>query len=262
MSGLRAVFGLCWIGACALTMLAQTRLLLGLSVVPGWIDGFVFGSAAFAYNFTHPDRRLRAGAWILGASGAACLLLLVQARWPVAVFIPVILWLFYYGLQRPGTAGLRGVPAAKPVVVALAWAWVTVLLPLPPERWGEAVVVFIGRSAFIFALALAYDLVDLTYDRRFGLITLVGKLGFRKTFLLINSALALAAACCCANFFLKIYGLEMAIALFASLVLSAWWLRLLFQKTIWQGWEKALIDGLMVLQFILVGFGKVVGHIG
>jgi len=263
MSRLRAIFRLCWIGACALTMLAQTRLLLGLSVAPGWLDGFVLGGAMFAYNFTHPDRRLRVGAWLSGLLGGVCLLFSVLiGHWQVMVLIPIVLWLLYYGLRRPGTAGLRGVPVAKPVAVALAWAWVTVLLPLPPERWDDAVVIFIGRSAFIFALALAYDLVDLAYDRRVGLLTLAGKLGFQKTFLLINSALVLATACCCANFFLKIYGLEMAMALFASLMFSAWWLRLLFQKTIWQGWEKALIDGLMVLQFILVGFGKVVGHIG
>ena len=258
----RTVFKLAWIGVCALTMLVQTRLLLDFSAVPGWLDGFVLGGAMFAYNFTHPDRRLRAGAWMSGLFGGVCLLFsLPMTHWQMAALIPVVLWLLYYGLQRPGTAGLRGIPAAKPVVVALAWAWVTVLLPLPREHWDEAAFIFLGRAAFIFTLALGYDLVDMAYDRQHGLTTLAGKLGFDKTFLLINSALAVAAACCCANYFLKIYGSETAAALLASLAFSAWWLRFLFQKTIWHGWEKVLVDGLMVLQFVLVGFGKVVGLI-
>lgn len=256
------IFRLFWIGACALTMMAQTRLLLDAPMRVGWMDGFVLGGAAFAYNFTQPALRLRAGAWVSGFLGAICLFFAFSMthRW-VLLGVPAVLWLLYYGMQRPGTAGLRGVPAAKPVVVAVVWAWVTVLLPLPLERWGDAWLVFGGRASFIFALALGYDLTDLAYDRRHGLSTLAGRLGFEKTYLLINSALAAGAMCIVANFSLKIYDWKIAAALLASLIASAWWLRFLFQKTNWRGWEKVMIDGLMVAQFALVGIGKVVGHI-
>jgi 4-hydroxybenzoate polyprenyltransferase len=276
MSALSLIFRLVWIGICALSMLAQTRLLLGLSLAPSWLDGFVFGGAVFAYNFTHRDRLRKGAAWLVGVFGGACFLLPLLASsllpllpllassllplsassptipWQAAALVPAVLWLFYYGLQRPGNAGLRGVPMAKPVVVALAWAWVTVMLPVPMKQWGSVVGVFLGRSLFIFALALAYDLADLEYDRRHKLATLAGKLGFEKTFLLINGALTVATVSSLANYFLKIYGLNLAIGLLASLVFSAWQLRFLLKKTGWQSWQKVLIDGLMPLQFLLI----------
>lgn len=260
MTALRLFFRMSWIGICALSMLAQTRLLLGFSLVPGWLDGFVLGGAVFAYNFTHRDRLHQTAAWLAGIGGGVCFfipLLKVPSitTWQTGVLFPAILWLLYYGLQRPGNAGLRGVPAAKPFVVALAWAWVTVLLPVLPDEWSRVAVVFFGRAAFIFALALAYDLADLAYDRRHGLTTLAAQLGVRTTFVLISGALTVAALCCLANVALDIYDWRLAVPLLLSLALSAWWLWFLFQKTAWSGWHKVLIDALMVGQFLMVWAG-------
>lgn len=262
MAVIQWIFRLAWTGICALSMLAQTRLLLGQPLAPDWLDGFVMGGAVFAYGFTHPERRLRTAARLAGVFGAGCFFLSLltiapgdffrQAYWQTAALLPLLAWLLYYGMKRPGNAGLRAVPIAKPIVVAFSWAWVTVALPLPPERWAEAVFIFPGRASFIFALALAYDLADLEYDRRHGLATLAGRLGITKTFYLIYSALAVAALCCCANFSLRIYGLNMALALLASLAFSAWWLRLSLQKAHWHFWQKVLIDGLMLLQFLMI----------
>jgi 4-hydroxybenzoate polyprenyltransferase len=256
MSVTSLAFRSLWIGLCALSMLAQTRLLLGLSLAPGWLDGFVLGGAVFAYNFTYRDRLRKTAAWLAAACGGFCFFVPIISfsivAWQLAALLPLVLWLCYYGWQKPGNAGLRGNPVAKPVAVALAWAWVTVMLPLPPERWGEAGFIFFGRATFIFALALAYDLVDLEYDSRHGLATLAGKFGFSTTFLLINGALAAAALCCLANFSLKIYGLHLAIGLLASLALSAWQLPFLLKKTEWSDWQKVWIDALMVGQFLML----------
>jgi hypothetical protein len=270
MTALRIIFRHLWIGICALSMLAQTRLLLGLPLAPGWLDGFVPGGAVFAYGFTHPDRRVKTAAWLAGVFGGICFVLpllstpndnettaTLLSSWQIATCVPAVLWLLYYGLRWPGNAGLRSVPAAKPFVVALAWAWVTVMLPVPHERWGEAAGILAGRSAFIFALALAYDLVDLDYDRQHGLKTLAARIGVRKTFLLIFSALLLAALCCCLNFLLHIYAGNMVLALCASLAFSAWWLWIVIEKTHWRGWQKVLIDALMVLQLAAVWAGFV-----
>lgn len=256
-----------WIGVCALSMLAQTRLLLDMSLSPGWLDGFVLGGVVFAYNFTHHDRPRKTMAWLAGLLGGVCFLLSLRASafgqpsalavdWQVAALFPAALWLSYYGLQKPGKGGLRGMPVVKPFVVAVAWGWVTVMLPVPPEEWGRAAGILLGRSAFIFALALAYDLVDLEYDRRHGLSTLAGKLGFEKTFYLIFSALLLAAFFSCANVIFRIYGLNVALGLLFSLAFSAWWLRHLFRKTGWSNWQKMLIDATMLWQFLMVWGAK------
>ncbi len=252
---IRPLFQLFWVACCAVTLMAQTRLLLGLPIALGWLDGFVFGGTVFGYYFTHPNRRYRIVAWVAGVLGGICFLkqLLVSPLGSQLILLaPVLFWLAYYGFQRPGVAGLRGHPFAKPVTIALTWAWVTVLLPTAPTQWPGLLPLLLGRAAFIFALALAYDLNDSDYDLRQGLTTLTRQLGFDRSFALIYKSLALSGLCVCFNLYFHVYGFSKAAGLFVSLGFSAWWLRYLLGKKTWQIWQKPLIDGLMVLQFLLV----------
>lgn len=257
MNLLLPFFRLFWVACCALSLMAQTRLLLGLSLSPGWLDGFVFGGTVFGYYFTHPNPWYRNIAWTAGFLGGICFLIPLLAApkligTQLIVLTPVLFWLAYYGFQRPGNAGLRSRPFAKPFTVALTWAWVTVLLPTPLTQWTILFFLLLGRASFIFALALAYDLCDGDYDHRHGLKTLTTKLGFDRSIALIYKSLSLAGICVCANLYFNIYDLQKAAGLFVSLGFSVWWLRYLLQKKVWEPWQKNLIDGLMVLQFLLV----------
>ncbi len=245
-SFLRAV----WIGLCALAMLKQTCLLFGLPPASWYLAGFVFGGAVFGYHFTQPDPLRRVLAWALFLLAAVCFWKMpVFARW--VALVPLAVWGVYYGFRRPGNAGLRARPALKPLAIAVAWAWVTVLLPLEAGQWAAAMVLFVGRSAFIFALALAYDLVDLEYDRRFGLDTLALRRGTSGTFKLIDRALMLSGACVVLNFLWRHYTLEATIGLLLSLAGSAVLLRWVLQR-IKMTQQKYWIDGLMVMQYGLV----------
>ena len=246
----RLFFQLFWIGFCAVAMLAQTRLLLGGAPPSGWLTGFVFGATVFGYNYAAPRYR-RWPAWGMGAAGAACFLKLTLVQQIVAL-VPLLIWLLYYGLHRPGRAGLRKFPALKPVAIAVAWAWVTVFIPLPPDQWTGAAALFVGRAAFIFALALAYDLCDLAYDRRQGFVTLVLQIGPRASFRLIDAALLLSAVCVGVNVALQVYALPFALALLFSLALSAAAIHWITPRLPWGDWRKAGIDGLMIVQLVLV----------
>lgn len=257
MEVLRSFFRIGWIACCALTLLAQTRFLLGISLAPGWLDGFVFGGTVFGYHFHHPRLVYRSIAWALGGLGGLCFvffLLESPSEWleRLLTLAPLLFWLAYYGFQKPGNAGLRGHPVAKPLTIALTWAWVTVLLPIPLAQWPSVMFILLGRAAFIFALALAYDLSDAAYDRRHGLQTLTGKLGFEKSIWLIYWGLAISGLCVCLNIGHQVYPVPAAVGLLLSLLFSAWWLPFLLQKTIWARWQKPLIDALMVWQFLLV----------
>ncbi len=257
MKLIRPFFQLFWVACCALTLIAQTRLLLGQSTALGWLDGFVFGGTVFGYYCTHPKIWYRNLAWGAGFMGGICFLMpLIDSSgsfWGQLIgLVPVVFWLAYYGFKRPGNSGLRSQLLAKPLTVALTWAWVTVLLPTLPTEWPNLSFLLLGRAAFIFALALAYDLCDADYDHRYGLKTLTRKLGFDRAFTLIYTSLALAACCVGTNLFLQVYALPQALGLLLSLGFSAWWLRYLLQEKLWSVWQKPLIDGLMVLQFLLV----------
>lgn len=69
---LTAIFGLFWIGGCALALMFQTRLMFHLPVSPSWLDGFVFGNTVFGYHFAHRQEGYRAAAWLLGGLGGLC----------------------------------------------------------------------------------------------------------------------------------------------------------------------------------------------
>lgn len=236
-------------------MLQQTRLLMGDAGVPAYLAGFVFGATVFGYNFTAPSRLRRWPAWGAGLAGSLCFYFLTPVQ-QIAAFLPALVWLLYYDMHSGRGAGLRMHPALKPAAIALAWTWVTVLLPLPISQWTTSWALFVGRAAFIFSLALAYDLCDRLYDRRHGLVTLVMQLGPRRSMRLIDAALLLAALCCGLNTWLQLYALPVALALLASLVLSRAAIRLVTPKTDWGDWRKVIIDGLMVVQLCLVWLAK------
>ncbi len=257
MKNLLPIFRLFWVACCAVALVMQTRLLLGLPLQPGWLDGFVFGGTVFGYHWTHPDKRYRLLAWGFGLLGGICFLIPLldnpqEIRVHSISLAPVLFWLAYYGFQWPGKAGLRNILVAKPITVALTWAWVTVLLPTPYTQWSGLLYLLLGRAAFIFSLALAYDLSDEAYDQRHGLKTLTGRLGFEKSFVLINGSFALAALCVWANVVYDVYDIHLAAGLFISLLVCAVVLRFLLQKPSWESLQKPLIDALMVLQLLLV----------
>lgn len=231
-------------------MLLQTPVLMGVGPLPGWLSGFVFGATVFAYNFAAAPAR-RWPAWALGAGAAFCYYQLPVVQQGI-ILAPALIWWLYDDRRRVGRFGLRRFPALKPLSIALAWAWVTVLLPLPPLQWTGAAALFVGRAAFIFALALAYDLCDLAYDRRQGLTTLVMQLGARGALRLVDAVLLLATGCVCLNAALGRYPWPVAGALLLSLLISRWCIRYLPPRGDMGDWRKVGIDGLMVLQYGLV----------
>lgn len=250
MQLLRIFFQLFWIGICAVAMLLQTRLLLCDTLPSGWFTGFVFGATVFGYNFS-ATRRRRLPAWVLGIAGAFCFLNLPFSQQLIALG-PVVAWLLYYDIRNSGANGLRRYPALKPLTIAITWAWVTVLLPLPFPQWTGVAVLFVGRAAFIFALALAFDCCDLAYDRRQGLVTLVMQLGVRGSARLIDAALLLSAACCTLNFILNRYSVPVTLALLLSLCLSRQIIHAVTTQTAWGEWRRVCVDGLMVMQLAIV----------
>ncbi|MBL7783629.1 MAG: UbiA family prenyltransferase [Saprospiraceae bacterium] len=238
-----------WIGCCAVAMLLQTLLLLGRPwEAHGWHAGFLFGTTLCGYLFFRREPRLRILAWAAGLAALAGLWHL-PAYTLLLLVAPGVVWMLYY---FAGHRSLRRKRLLKPVSIAFVWAWMTVLLPLPPSEWWEVMLIFVGRAIFIFALALAYDLTDLQYDQRFQLPTLVRHLGVKKTFFWINCALVAAGLVSMINFFCEIYDAWAMYALIGSLACSAGLLRII-QSELKQPWlQKFWIDGLMIFQFLCV----------
>lgn len=230
-------------------MLLATAVLLSHKLPDATPSGFVFCATAFAYGYVAKGAAKRI-AWATALCSVFFFFGLEHAQ-QAAAALAALVWVAYHGLPDK-VPGLRGHAVAKPVSIALVWAIATVLLPLPAGEWLPGGFLFIGRTAFVFALALAYDLCDLQHDRRHGLATLVQQLGPRRSFRVIDTVLILAAGCAFANYTIGFFGVGTLVAIWASLFITAWAVRVVPVRAGWGVWRKTAVDGLMILQAMLV----------
>lgn len=241
-----------WIGICALAMVAATRLRLGEPPgAPGLLELMVFSGTVFGYHFAHPQRGIRYLAWFFG--GIALISFIFSSRTvQLSLLLPALTLGFYYGWGRPRRAGLRWAPFWKPPAVALAWAWVTVFIPVEARMNAGLWLVFATRFLFIYALALAYDLHDSAYDLRRGLETVANRLGASRTLRLIDVLLSVAAALELLRAGTGAARAHTTVALLVSLFCTRWAIRKLFGDSRNEAHRKALIDSMMVLQCLLL----------
>lgn len=248
-----SILRILFIGLCALGLLVQTRLLLHLPLTTPYLDGFVGLGTVFGYYWTHPTRMIRAVAWLCGLAGGIFVLMWVYRGGDIwLVVIPAVSWLAYYGFQRPGQTGLRANAIAKPITVAFTWAWTTVVLPALATPFTGMVEMAVERAAFIFALALAYDLSDLAYDHKHGLETLVQRFNPKQVFRMIAVFLAVSGVLVIVEYRQGVYSTLATFSLLFSLVLSYACIRWMFAVPKLKPRLKVMIDGLILLQTLLV----------
>lgn len=233
-----------WIAVCATAMLEQSRLLQGMSISLSWLEVFVFCGTILGYHFAHSDKLFRATAWLMAVPAALGYWYAPLPWW--ILLAPALGWLAYYGFEKTGKTGLRSMIWAKPLTVALAWAWVTVILPLYPEGPAAYGFMFLERALFIFALALAYDLSDAEYDRAQGFDTLALTMGKYRTLGLIHLSLLASGIIALMQGYTTSHSMAIALAL----ILGALWLQWLLSRPSWYAWHKPMIDGVMVLEFL------------
>jgi 4-hydroxybenzoate polyprenyltransferase len=142
----------------------------------------------------------------------------------------------------------------KIFLIAIVWAWVTVLLPAVQEdqleqwsTWGMS----LERSLFIFAITLPFDIRDLKVDERSNVKTIPHFLGVKGSVYLgiISTILALATAFILYQ--LSIYSLLFFIGLSLSYSITA--LVIFYsQKVRHDYYFSGLTDGLMLIQLLAV----------
>ncbi len=86
--------------------------------------------------------------------------------------------------KRVGFKKVKEIPASKDIFLALAWATVSVLLPVVSwgsTPWGPATRVFLLAFLLVFIRSIVYDVKDLEGDRIVGKETLPLLLGRKRT---------------------------------------------------------------------------------
>ena len=201
--------------SCASASLAPT---LGAAALWNPLAGWIGAAAGWTYTFQRwwkwrqnpaelPSERRAAFegspwagliVWTSIFLAASCTLV-AHAALDFAAFLPWAvgggLLAAAYAVVPRGGGGLRGVPGLKLPLIALAWAWATVVLPLlGTGAWNElSWAVALGQTLFIAGLTIPFDIRDLAQDPP-GLQTLPQWLGAHEALRIALILLAVSAA--------------------------------------------------------------------
>ncbi len=152
---------------------------------------------------------------------------------------------------------LRDFGAVKVFLIAWVFTWLTVWLPALEagltDRFATGFMMA-ERFAFLFAITVPFDLRDREVDLRTGVRTLPVLLGVRRSLLLAEGALLVAGACALLNAYIGCYPSGVLVGMGLSLLSTAYWVWISPTQTR-DYYFTGLLDGTMVLQFLLVWAG-------
>lgn len=268
------LYGNFWIAATAAAMVLQTQLLFTgqFSITPFVL--FVFFGTLFLYAihriiglnkvqpFQDHGRYFVIASFknhiifyaIVSAIGGFILFWYLPFRWNWMVFLPAILSLAYVLPLLGEKRRLRDFAFIKIFLIAVVWSWVTVVLAAKEEgipMTTALVYQFAERAFFLFAITLPFDIRDLEIDRFTDVKTIPSILGIQKTQLLAGVSFAFVLLFAWLNVLISTYSWWNFLALAIS-VLSSFFIVYFAPKVKHDYYFTGLIDGTMLIQFLLV----------
>lgn len=262
-------------------MLWQSRLLLGQPLALDYLTGLLFFATLFLYaahrivgisrlkDFFDVDRYkvIASFKWhiflyaaVAAVGGFYCFLFLNRSlQW--ALIIPGLFSMAYVIPFLGERKRLRDVDHIKIYLIAIVWAFVTVVLPAMETGLATILPValmFIERALFIFLITLPFDIRDLKVDAFSEVKTLPTQLGLKKTMRLGYICTVVFLLLVLVNFGLGTYATGATLGLFVSGISTAWLLSLSSPDR-HDYFYSGVMDGTMILQFSLVYLGVAVG---
>lgn len=260
-----------FIACCAVAMTWQTQLLVGEELTWTPLVGLVFCATLVIYalhrvvgmskvkEFLDVERfhviqtyqsHILFYAALAIAGGAICFFYLNIAV-QLALVIPALLSVAYVlpFLGKKREKRLRDVHFIKIFLIAVVWAYVTVLLPaIELDIWQEKQIwsMFAERSLFVFCITLPFDIRDLKVDKHNNVNTLPAKLGLKNTLRLAFLLMTIFVILCYVN-----YDVMPFLALSISAVFT--YLLIYFSpKFTHDYYFTGLMDGTMIGQFLVL----------
>ncbi len=266
-------YGHFWIAAAALAMTVQTHLLL--QGIWHWsaLDGFIASGTLTIYALHrlvalrmlgegHQGRRfeiMKTYRWHIIAYAGIAAVISAYFYWQLPTFLKLSLLvpnLIALGYVLPLLNGrrLRDLPYLKIFLIALAWAWITVIAPaqsagITIDR--SVLMMALERACFIFAITIPFDIRDLFQDQEAAVSTLPGQWGILQAKYIALGSLFLMMILVFLNYWLGIYDLSVFFALIFSALTSG--------VFIWKATPEkhdyyftGLLDGTMIIQLLLV----------
>lgn len=263
-----------WIAACATAMVVQTQFLLTGEIAFTPLVGLVFCSTLFLYAihrivglfkvkpFTKTGRYHVISAFknhiifyaCIAAIGGLYFFWQVNFTIKMALIIPGILSLAYVLPFLSGKRRLRDLNFIKIFLVAIVWAWVSVLLPyleIGKSTDSSLIYMFLERAFFIFAITLPFDIRDLAVDAHNNVKTIPTHIGARQSKYLAAAMMVFSILFVLLNFYTHFYSLWTAFGLLISAFITVFVINYT-DRTEEDYYFTGLVDGLMLVQFGIV----------
>lgn len=261
-----------YIAFCAIAMTWQTQLLQTTSFVISPLIGLIFFATLLIYAlhrlvglykvkaFIQEGRyqvihTYKSHIWIyalVSLVGLGACFFQMNRSIQLALIAPGLISLGYVlpFLGKRRNLRLRDFNGIKIFLIAIVWAYVTVILPILEMRslvWSDGLL-FLERAFFIFAITLPFDIRDLKVDAHNYVKTIPSLIGVKNT-------LHLAAICLVIFFYLAWYNYYPDYHIVVALGLSAYTTYELISIAIQKKHDyyfTGLLDGTMWMQFIWV----------
>ena len=268
-----------YIAVAAVALTAQTQLILfgefeldALSVLVFFATMFIYASHRLVGLFSvkkflkegrfHIINTYKNHIWIytgIAVIGLAYAFFQVSFRVQLALVLPGLISLGYVipflGFKKSRKLRLRDLNWIKIFLIAIVWAYVTVILPIIEVRsvsWSD-LLIFVERAVFIFMITLPFDIRDLKVDQYNNVKTIPAVYGIPFTMKLVLASLIFLLILASANYLFvpdsPIY--FAAFGLWLSLISTYIFIRISIDKTD-DYYFTGLLDGTMWLQFVCV----------
>ncbi len=191
---------------------------------------------------------------VIGLLGSAICFLYIERSVQLALLIPSIVSLGYVIPFLGNKKRLRDLNHIKIFLVAIVWAWVSVLLPaLQYQQPLNSMLLFmaIERAFFIFAITLPFDIRDLKIDQHSNVKTLPAQFGLAKTKYLAYATLLVCVGIAALLLQQHFYTPLVFIALITSYFFAGSLIYLSIPNR-HDYFYSGLMDGTMIVQFLLV----------
>lgn len=267
-----------WIAACAAAMCWSTQLVLTGRFYLHPLGAFVFFATLLLYALHRLVGLSRAegfkdkgryfvierfqnhiGLYAL-LSGIGTLWFAWQLPWKVwwslvlVAMISISYVLPVFGRGRR----LRDFHYIKIFLIAGCWAWITVYIPaleLGLQRNIPLLSLFAERLFFIFAITIPFDIRDLEIDRVNGVRTVPSVLGTRYSKVLAIAALLISGGLAAFSYRLDAYSAGGFYGMIGSLLVTGL-VVVLTDSERHDYFFTGLLDGMMLLQFLLIWIGN------
>ena len=268
-----------YIAAAAIALTWQTQLILfgtfqldNLSILVFFATMFIYASHRLVGLFSvkefikegrfHIINTYKTHIWIytgIASIGLIYAFFQVNLNLQLALILPGIISIGYVipflGFRQNRKRRLRDINWIKIFLIAIVWAYVTVVLPIIEVRmlqWSDLLIV-IERATFIFMIPLPFDIRDLKVDIHNNVKTIPAVHGIPFTLKLVALSMVFLLVLTFVNYIiLPVPPLYFAVfGMWLSLISTYIFIKISIHKTD-DYYFTGLLDGTMLLQFLFI----------